>query len=74
MRMEDLNTLKLWANKWQMMFNPDKCKLIGIINTKLPILHDYNNILEKKIKVASSVKYLGVYIWLSRVYSRALEL
>ena len=22
---EDLNTLQLWANKWQMMFNPDKC-------------------------------------------------
>ena len=29
---EDLNTLQLWANKWQMMFNPDKCKLIRITN------------------------------------------
>ena len=58
---EDLNTLQLWANKWQMMFNPEKCELIRITNTKLPILYDYN-ILKKKIKVASSVKYLGVYI------------
>ena len=45
-----------------MMFNPDKCELIRITNIKLPILYDYN-ILEKKIKVASSsVKYLGVHI------------
>ena len=35
---EDLNILQLWANKWKMMFNPDKCELIRITNTKLPIL------------------------------------
>ena len=29
-----LNTLKLWANKWRMMFNPDKCEVI-IINSLL---------------------------------------
>ena len=56
-----LNTLQLWANKWQMMFNPNKCELIRITNTKLLMLYDYN-ILEKKIKVTSSVEYLGVYI------------
>ena len=44
-----------------MIFNPDKCELIRITNTKFPILYDYN-ILEKKIKVATSVKYLGAYI------------
>ena len=49
MLQEDLNSLQLWANKWQMMFNPDKCELIRITNTKLPILYDYN-ILEKKSK------------------------
>ena len=37
-----------------MMFKPDKCELIRITNTKLPILYD-NNILEKKIKLASFV-------------------
>ena len=31
---EDLNILKVWANKWRMMFNPDKCEVI-IINTLL---------------------------------------
>ena len=46
---EDLNTLQLRANKWQMMFNPDKCELIRITNTKLPILYDYN-FLEIKSK------------------------
>ena len=54
MLQQDLNSLHLWANKWQMMFNPDKCELIRITNTKLPMLYDYN-ILKKKIKVASSV-------------------
>ena len=42
MLQEDLNSLQLWANKWQMMFNADKCELIRITNTKLPILYDYN--------------------------------
>ena len=54
MLQENLNSLQLWAYKWQMMFNTDKCELIRITNTKLPILYD-NNILERKIKVASSV-------------------
>ena len=47
MLQEDLNSLQLWANKWQMMFNADKCELIRITNTKLPVLYDYN-ILERK--------------------------
>ena len=60
--MRRLNTLQLWANEWQVMFNHDKCQLIRsrVTNTELPILYDCN-ILEKKIKVESSVKYLGVY-------------
>ena len=37
MLQEDLNSLQLWANKWQMMFNTDKCELIRITNTKLHI-------------------------------------
>ena len=52
MLQEDLNSLQLWANKWQMIFNADKFELIRITNTKLPMLYDYN-ILEKKIKVFS---------------------
>ena len=63
---EELNSLQLWANKWQMMFNVDKFELIRITNAKLPILHDYN-ILEKKIKVASSV---SIY-WLAPDMERA---
>ena len=43
------------------MFNPDKCELIRITNTKLHIVYDYN-ILKNKIIVVSSVKYLGVYV------------
>ena len=46
---EDLNAFQLWANKWQMMFNPDKCDLIRITNAKLPILYDYY-ILKKRSK------------------------
>ena len=44
-----------------MTFNLDKCELIRITNAKFPILYDYN-IQEKRLKTASSVKYLGVYI------------
>ena len=58
---EDLNRLQLWADTWQMSFNPEKCEIIRIANIKHPIVHDYT-IQKKKIKVASSVKYLGVYI------------
>ena len=58
---EDLNILQLWADKWQMMFNPDKYELIRITNTKLPILYDYN--ILKKIKEVSSIKYLGIYVY-----------
>ena len=54
MLQEDLNSLQFWANKLQMMLNADKCELIRITNTKLPMLYDYN-ILERKIKVVSSV-------------------
>ena len=53
---EDLNTLQLWANEWQMMFNPDKCELIR------NILFYMITVFLRKIEVASSVKYLGVYI------------
>ena len=58
---EDLHSLQLWANKWQMIFNLDKCELIRITNAKQPILYDYT-IENKKLKTASSVKYLGVHI------------
>ena len=58
---EDLNRLQLWADTWQMSFNPEKHEIIRIANIKHPIVHDYT-IQEKKIKVTSSVKYLGVYI------------
>ena len=54
MLQEYLNSFQLWANNWQMMFNADKCELLKITNIKLTMLYDYN-ILEKKIKVASSV-------------------
>ena len=45
-----------------MSFNPEKCEIIRIANIKHPIVHDHT-IQEKKIKVASSVKYLGVYMY-----------
>ena len=57
MLQEDLNSLQLWANKWQMMFNPDKCELIRITNTKLPMLYDYN-ILKKKDQSSVLCEYI----------------
>ena len=55
----DLNTLEQWAEKWQMAFHPDKCKVmhIGHKNNK----HKYY-INGKEIQVVNEEKDLGVVI------------
>ena len=55
----DLDNLERWSHKWDMEFNPSKCKVIHITRSKSPIPTQYtlhNCILE------SSAKYIGVDI------------
>ena len=37
----DLGKLELWAEKWQMVFNPSKCYPMSVHRTKSPIHRDY---------------------------------
>ena len=58
---EDLKSLQLWQDKWQMSFNPSKCSVMVISNKKVPPTRDYvfcGQTLDKK----SSQPYLGVTI------------
>ena len=56
---EDVNTLDNWADKWQMKFHPDKCKILhlGFNNRN----SDYY-LNGEKIKAVSEEKDLGVII------------
>ena len=68
---EDINKLHAWSTKWQLLFHPDKCKVVHIGRTKSPPVDAYNswnlinpeirnavtgNIFKSKLK-ASLIKY-----------------
>ena len=38
---EDLKKLEVWQNKWQMSFNPAKCKTICLSTKKVPPQRKY---------------------------------
>ena len=38
----NLNRLCEWADKWQMVFNPEKCYVRSIHRKKLPMVYDYS--------------------------------
>ena len=56
---EDLNTVNEWANRWDMKFNSDKCKVmhIGVKN----ILHTYN-MNDRELVVSTNERDLGVQV------------
>ena len=56
---DDLCSLEQWQDKWQMSFNPSKCKIICFSNKRHPPTRTYtfcNAILEQ----VDSITYLGV--------------
>ena len=57
----DLNTLEQLAKKWNMIFNPSKCKFLRVTNKANPIQMSYY-IQNEKIKEVPYAKYLGVTI------------
>ena len=58
---DDLNSLQKWESDWLLQFNPDKCETLHVTNKHKPIIQPYF-IHNKPLKVADSVKYLGVHI------------
>ena len=51
--------LEEWQNKWQMSFNPSKCKTICISNKKTPPQRVYS-FCGVKLEQVESMSYLGV--------------
>ena len=58
---EDLQQLEVWQCKWQMVFNPTKCKTIGISTKKTPPQRKYT-LCGVELEQVNSFSYLGVTI------------
>ena len=56
----DLDQLGLWANKWQMHFNPDKCEVMRITHRKDKTKPIYS--LEGQFRSVENTKNLGITI------------
>ena len=56
----DLNRLSGWANKWQLRFNPEKCKVMRAKHSRDRSKPSYS--LGMQLKSVESVKDLGVTI------------
>ena len=58
---EDLKKLQNWAEKWQMIFKPEKCFVMNITNRRNPSLYTYS-MSDTPLSVVKSLKYLGIFI------------
>ena len=58
---EDLQQLEVWQCKWQMVFNPTKCKTICISTKKTPPQRKYT-FCGVELEQVNSFSYLGVTI------------
>ena len=56
----DLNRLSDWANKWQLLFNPEKCEVMGATHIRYRSKPSYS--LGVQLESVESVKGLGVTI------------
>ena len=56
---EDLYKLEMWQDKWQMKFNPGKCKILCISTKKNPTLTKYM-FCKSELEYVDSVSYLGI--------------
>ena len=58
---EDLKKLEVWQNKWQMSFNPAKCKTICLSTKKVPPQRKYV-FCGVELEQVVSTSYLGVIL------------
>ena len=57
----DLGKLGLWAEKWQMVFNPSKCYQMSVHRTKSPIHRDYT-LYNQSLEAVQQHPYLGILL------------
>ena len=55
----DLDTLQTWENKWDMEFNPSKCKVLQITRARKPIPTKYF-LHNQELEATNCARYLGV--------------
>ncbi len=55
----DLSKLEAWQEKWQMKFNPGKCKVLCVSTTKDPPQRKYS-FSNTELEQVESVAYLGI--------------
>ena len=65
---EDLKKLQNWAEKWQMIFKPEKCFLMNITNRRNPSLYTYS-MSDTPLSVIKSLKYLGIFIYNNLIFN-----
>ena len=56
---QDLHTLTQWQDNWQLKFNPDKCHVLKVTNSKTPKQHTYT-LGNSTLQETHSHTYLGV--------------
>ena len=56
---EDLHKLEIWQEKWQMKFNPGKCKMLCISTKKNPPQTKYM-FCNSELECVDSLSYLGI--------------
>ncbi|XP_028403960.1 uncharacterized protein LOC114526557 [Dendronephthya gigantea] len=57
----DLDKVGLWAERWQMVFNPTKCYKMSVYRKKTPVLKDYT-LYNQKLSGVKHHPYLGVQL------------
>ena len=68
----DLTTLDLWADRWQMKFNPTKCEVMRISHNK-DKRSTWYNILGNELRNVSNYKDLGVIMASDLKWSKHVE-
>ena len=57
----DLDKLGLWADRWQMLFNPSKCYKMSVFRSRSPVVKDYT-LYNQTLVAVQQHPYLGVLL------------
>lgn len=69
----DLDTIKTWAKKWMVDFNPQKTKSLIISKKKQQIFHPILSMEQMQIEEVSQHKHLGITISDSFTWTKHIE-